>query len=401
MDFLPPTSSLGKLEIVEIYEYYDYPLLFSCKNTTGSIFLAVQIEESSEKEVWLLVNMSQERFFQIRSGGIDLYDAFKLAETGSTYKLTVNRQTMELEAESSIKVENLTADQLPMQGEKIELQTNTAPIFDANLQQKAIRENRELIAFELDFKDINKTEAPASIVGEILSAVQELVNAVGQAWLGRQTERGKIPGSICQQTEMRVQGLAASSFVIELAAAEYSGLLESLLAEALNEFVILLNSSNDPEKLKEKLALLETRATSKYLHFLKSIQGRINTTKVFWASPKNKSGEAQLSKEQVNNAIQAIQFSVDQSTEELSVVGILVSGDIDSGTFEIREVIPTTSSALITYKVKAPAELINSMVGTKLGIRHKANIVKITTMKPLTGETDVKFELLELIELGL
>lgn len=29
---------LGKLEIVEIYEYYDQPVLYSCKNAMGHFY---------------------------------------------------------------------------------------------------------------------------------------------------------------------------------------------------------------------------------------------------------------------------------------------------------------------------------------------------------------------------
>ena len=30
---------LGKLEIVEVYEYYDQPVLYSCKNASGHFYL--------------------------------------------------------------------------------------------------------------------------------------------------------------------------------------------------------------------------------------------------------------------------------------------------------------------------------------------------------------------------
>lgn len=30
---------LGKLEIIEVYEYYDQPVLFSCKNAADHLYL--------------------------------------------------------------------------------------------------------------------------------------------------------------------------------------------------------------------------------------------------------------------------------------------------------------------------------------------------------------------------
>ena len=34
-------SELGKLEIIEIYDYYDQPILFACKNAAGHLHLVV------------------------------------------------------------------------------------------------------------------------------------------------------------------------------------------------------------------------------------------------------------------------------------------------------------------------------------------------------------------------
>ena len=67
---------LGKLEIVEIYEYYDQPVLYSCKNASGHFYLVVAAAEDDQFLTWLCVAVSMERLNLIRSGKIDLYDAF-------------------------------------------------------------------------------------------------------------------------------------------------------------------------------------------------------------------------------------------------------------------------------------------------------------------------------------
>ena len=45
-------TGLGKLEIVEIYVYYDQPVLFSCKSAAGHLYLGVAAEENDEHETW-------------------------------------------------------------------------------------------------------------------------------------------------------------------------------------------------------------------------------------------------------------------------------------------------------------------------------------------------------------
>ena len=87
MAFLPQGTTLGKLEPIEVYEFYDQPLLFSCRNASGSIFLAVSIDENDDFETWLYVSMSPNRFRNVRSGAIDLHDAFADAEDGIVYEV--------------------------------------------------------------------------------------------------------------------------------------------------------------------------------------------------------------------------------------------------------------------------------------------------------------------------
>ena len=46
-------AELGKLEIVEVYEYYDQPVLYSCKNAMGHFYLVVAADEDDQYLTWL------------------------------------------------------------------------------------------------------------------------------------------------------------------------------------------------------------------------------------------------------------------------------------------------------------------------------------------------------------
>ncbi|MFO5470895.1 MAG: DUF6575 domain-containing protein, partial [Dolichospermum sp.] len=75
MKLLPQYPPLVNLEIIEIYEYYDFPCLFSCQNASGLIFLAVWIDEIPDHKTWLYSPMSQGRLKNIRSGKTWLYSS--------------------------------------------------------------------------------------------------------------------------------------------------------------------------------------------------------------------------------------------------------------------------------------------------------------------------------------
>ena len=78
---------LGRLEIIETYAYYDQPVLFSCKNSEAHLYLVVAADENAQSEIWLYAEVSAERLNLIRSGAIDLHDAFADSESGHLFQV--------------------------------------------------------------------------------------------------------------------------------------------------------------------------------------------------------------------------------------------------------------------------------------------------------------------------
>ena len=91
MRVLPQATHLGKLKTIEVYVYVDRPCLFSCRNATGYLFLAVWVDETEVDNLWLYVPVSEARFQAIRTGEIDLHDAFLQSEDGFVYQVKVSR----------------------------------------------------------------------------------------------------------------------------------------------------------------------------------------------------------------------------------------------------------------------------------------------------------------------
>ncbi|RKU24563.1 hypothetical protein C6497_17220 [Candidatus Poribacteria bacterium] len=118
---------LGRLDIVEIYEYYDQPVLFSCKNAAGHLYLVVAADENDQYETWFYASVSTERLNLIRSGGIDLHDAFSDPEDGCILQVRFpySEQT-ELQIES-VQSNKIPEDMLPTSGECLDLETETLP----------------------------------------------------------------------------------------------------------------------------------------------------------------------------------------------------------------------------------------------------------------------------------
>ena len=119
MSVLPRDTFLGKLQLVEVYEYYDQPVLFACRNAAEMYYLVVQIDAWAGAAVWLYVALSSSRFEAVRQGDIDLYSAFNDAEDEIVYEVTL----FDTPHPAQIRVlpaGSLNTQQLPEKGERLD-----------------------------------------------------------------------------------------------------------------------------------------------------------------------------------------------------------------------------------------------------------------------------------------
>lgn len=148
MGYLPQSTHLGKLELIEVYEFYDQPILFSCRNASDAIFMGVFAAEDDNFETWLYVGVSPHRFNQIRSGTIDLHDAFSEVEDGIIFQIKVSHDE-QMPVLMPISAPQIPDDMLPLPGEFINLETPTLPELDEDLKWKSLQKQ---------FKDLSEPE---------------------------------------------------------------------------------------------------------------------------------------------------------------------------------------------------------------------------------------------------
>ncbi len=67
------------------YAYYDQPVLFSCKDSAGPFYLVMAADGNDQYETWLYTKVSIGRLNLVRSGAIDLHDAFADPEGGCLF----------------------------------------------------------------------------------------------------------------------------------------------------------------------------------------------------------------------------------------------------------------------------------------------------------------------------
>ena len=380
-------TSLGELEIVETYVYYDQPVLFSGKSAAGHLYLAVAADKNDEHETWLYVGVSVERLNLIRSGTIDLHDAFALPEDGFLLQEIIPYDDQTQPRMEPIEPDQISEDMLPMPGECLNLETKTLPAL-SNSEEVAKSKRQEILNLTLNFDGVFRTEAPAAILGKIFGKLQDVIYAIGMVCLRSQ----RITEDLRSKMQISLLEVGAGSFDIRLASTKTVDLLNhSDFGDAIDEFLKLLRAGSNEERLKEILEQLRSKVAGEYINFLKSLNESVIDTKITWASPNpDRGGTAYLSETQMQETIEILQRFQEETPSTFKITGTLTGALLRSQKFEIE-----TTEEIYTGKIAD--EAIEAVSKATLSQEYTVTIQETTQRNEATDEiTKPKYQLLSL-----
>lgn len=399
MRLLPQSTHLGKLELIEVYEYYDTPCLFSCRNISGHLFIAILYYQTKRLEKWLYVSMSKRRFENIRAGLIDIRNAFLNSEDGFVYEVIINSDDSPDKVEI-IWCENLIDDWLPMPNEFIEVGNELPLIWEVkDAPRTAIQIQRETLNLTFQFPTPNPTEAPVAFLGRILESVQSVFNALGQAIDGTPTSTGMIPRSITEKTQLTVLGTFPGSFGIELATLP-EGIEKDnanyLVEIALNQFLELVKMSGNPEDnadiLRQKLWTLKSRVASGYRDFLLNLSKSETNLRFNWGSSNHeRGGSVELPLSSIKKALKVISRTEDETVREYEIIGKLIGLNIRTKSYEIL-----TNETNKKYLGRIIDEAIPRVKTATLSEIYVSTIREVKEISPTIPEGKLKYKLVAL-----
>lgn len=397
MDLFHPNLRLfGRLELLEVYDYYDAPVFVSCQTPSGSLYLAVSVAASEQSERWLYLEVSRERFTQVRSGGLDLHTAFSQPENGVSYLVDVPHDEDVDATVRPLTSADLTDEILPARGEVLTLPTATLPRFE-KVEHWAARALRDVVGFELKLPEFLRSEAPSKMLGAFLTGVQDTVNAIAQARRGSQSRRGTLAKDVLLMNELAVVAAGSGSFSIVLAStAQPSLFVESTPSEAslaLEEFLGLLSASGHAEELQQRLAE-QPRVASNFLSMLRALHDRVESVNVEWSSPQpDRHARATLPAVTVDAAIAVIEHQAPRERREFIVLCRLVGANIDKKSFEVWAIEREGDR----FSGRIADEALESVNGAIIGNSYRALIVQVEVLKPATGDVQEETTLLQLL----
>ena len=389
MDALLNPTILGQLEILETFEYYDQPVLFSCRNAAGHLYLVVAADENEQHDTWLYAGVSEERLRLIRSGAIDLHDAFADPEDGCLIQAIVPYGDQGPPQFKSIPANETPTDLLPVAGECLNLKTDTLPELGSP-EEIAKSRKQEILHLTLNFDGVFMTEAPAGALSKIISTLQDVIYTIGMIRSGS----SQITEEIRRKMGISLIGVGAGSFDIRLASTDIVDLLShSEFGDTIEDFLELLNAGSNQEELKRPLGRLKSRVAENYAKFLKSLNECVNHTKLIWTSPNSeRGGTAYLSESQIRDAIEIIERVLPETPTRFSISGTLVGASLNTKRFELK-----TTDELYTGDVSDQA--IEAISSARINGEYIARIEEIVERRETTDEfTKPKYLLLSLSE---
>lgn len=382
---------LGRLEIVEIYDYYDQPVLFSCKNTLGDLYLVVAADENVQYETWLYAQVSVDRLNLIQSDTIDLHDAF--ADTEDGFVLQVKFPYDEtLPLTELVKSNQISEDMLPDPGEFLDIESNALPVLN-NAEEIAKSRNQEILNLTLNFAEDIATEVPIAFLGKIFGKLQGVINTIGMIGFNS----NPIPKDLKHKLQMSLSDIGSGSFAMQIASTEITQLDlhgYSYCGRAIEELLKLLKAGDNDEQLKELLKPLRSKVAENYTSFLKSLNGYVIDTDFKWVSPiPNQGGTAHLSAPQMEEAIKVLKKYHEEIPPPFTIIGKLTGIFLSTKKFELE----TTED---TYTGDITDEAFEIVRTATLSRRYTAKIQEVTKRSETTDEvTKTECRLLSLREI--
>jgi hypothetical protein len=380
---------LGKLEIIEVYEYYDQPVLYSCKNASGHFYLVVAATEDAQFLTWLCVAASTERLNLIRSGKIDLHDAFADSENPYAIQVRVPYEEHASVQTDFIQSNQIPEDMLPMPGECLDLETEILPVLSDTEEIVKFRK-QEILNLILNFAVGSKTQAPIAILSNIFGKLQTVINTIGMICFNAP----QITEEIRNSMQISLLQVRPGSFNIHLASPEVTQLDlfdHSDCGDAIEKFFELLNAKNNQEKLKKLLGQLRLRVAKDYTNFLQALNESVTDTEFKWTSPNpNRGGTAYLSNSQMQEVIEILEKFQEEAPSRLTITGILIGASLRTNRFEIK----TTEK---TYTGDIADAVFETVENVTLNRQYTAEIQEVTERSEATDElTKPKYLLLSL-----
>ena len=275
----------------------------------------------------------------------------------------------------------------PVYGERLDFITKTLPVL-SDPEEIAQSRKQEILHLTLGLAGDIKTAASIDFVGNSFINLQKLINKIRMVLLNANS----VTEAIKSEMQMSLLQIGEGSFDIRLVSTPTSpqlGLFDNsdsgdviTIGDTIEEFVQLLNTGDNEDKLRERLKRLKSKVEADYVSFLKSLNESVTGTKFSWTSPNpSKGATAELSNTEIRKAIEILERFQEEERSTHTIIGELIAMSFPRKTFAIK---PTEGKP---YSGKIPEETIKTVEGVRMNQIYTARIRQVDKKSETTDET--------------
>ena len=322
---------LKNLQTLEVFEYYDSPILYSAITKTGQIYLAWMISTGHQTTSWYYVELSPDRYRSIRSGNISIRDAFRGAESGLIINCVVNDDSSLTIAIKDAKT--LPEDKLPSENERLSLTETWLPRQTVSTTQSAQSLNRQVLDIFLNSGD-DHSHVSVDRIGSILVNVQAITDALA---CDQSQSVYRIPEYLRGRNRLYPTAIFSGSFGVRIITDDESELTVRDDEHALFRLVRLLDESKDLETLGNAFKNLNLLTRSRFLRFLRGLSEHELSIGLDWANRQGHVARTSIQLTRIKINITYLEQTVDSTKEIRETPGILEMVNAVKSTFEFKE----------------------------------------------------------------
>ena len=255
-------------------------------------------------------------------------------------------------------------------------------------------ERAHLVDITLDSDRPDTTRRVGALAfGRFVASFQRLIDALGQAKLGRPSSQGPIPGSILERTKLDMIAGYTGSFGVRFETQEHDDMLgHSLARDCLEALFGLLAVEDDPTGLMIQLQELRSRVASNYQNLLDAVQGSIPIVRLNWTPPGHgPSRHAVLTQEAAKSIYDRIQAVRDTIQDDLEMTGRLIGGNVRSLFFEIHRLDDGHR-----FLGRIHESVVNKLDTIPLGTACRVVLSPRLEVSEATGEERTRYELVDI-----
>lgn len=346
---------LPGLTPVEVFDFYDGPRFYSCRDVVGQLYVVYWIDEGDDKTSWLYFRVSPERYTSLKQGFVTIAFALSNPEEGYAFVVHITSDGVSID---EVQAEQIDPEWLPPIDERLSVVAITLPERSVSAVEAAKSGNRQV--FDLAFqKNSNTYEMGCGKLGRLLDAVQSTVFAFACA---PNRDIRRVPEEVKFNNEVLVTDVFASSFGIRLKTKGADLFSNDDSARALQTLTELIAVLSVPETLSSNLHRLNILGRSRFKHLLRvMVDAEISVT-ADWGAPSGTNRQAHASYSEISRALQELEATDDATTRTVERSGRLVGVDVQSNFFALvangTEVIKgTLTPSIAQQRFEVPSQV--------------------------------------------